>query len=136
MEIIIFIIIAVVASGYVYIRNWFLSYKQKKVIKIFEDNEKKYGVKLKATAAHTVNFLNEDLISFWKDTFKAGWFDLASHSMDHAFAYNEGVDIERRRKDAKDSKEALERISKVFGIVAVTRAAVCEKNMEDINCFI
>lgn len=36
MEIIIFIIIAVVASGYVYIRNWFLSYKQKKVIKIFK----------------------------------------------------------------------------------------------------
>ena len=36
MEIILFIIIAVVASGYVYIRNWFLSYKQKKVIKIFK----------------------------------------------------------------------------------------------------
>ena len=89
-----------------------------KVISIFEDNEKKYGVKLKATSAQTVNFLNEDLISFWKDTFKAGWFDLASHSMDHSFAYNEGVDIERRRKDAKDSKEALEKIYEGMEVIS------------------
>ena len=89
-----------------------------KVIRIFEDNEKKYGVKLKATSAQTVNFLNEDLISFWKKTFKAGWFDLASHSMDHSFAYNEGVDIERRRKDAKDSKEALERIYEDMEVIS------------------
>lgn len=36
MEIILFVVILAVASGYVYIRNWFLSYKQKKVIKIFK----------------------------------------------------------------------------------------------------
>lgn len=36
MEIILFVVIVAVASGYVYIRNWFLSYKQKKVIKIFK----------------------------------------------------------------------------------------------------
>ena len=82
----------------------------KKVIEIFKSTYDKHGVKLIATSAHTVNFLNDDLIAFWKETFKEGWFDLASHSMDHAFAYNENVDIERRRKDAKDSKEALERI--------------------------
>jgi len=82
----------------------------KKVIEIFKDTYAKHGVKLIATSAHTVNFLNDDLIAFWRETFKEGWFDLASHSMDHAFAYNENVDIEKRRKDAKDSKEALERI--------------------------
>lgn len=82
----------------------------KKVIEIFKNTYDKHGVKLIATSAHTVNFLNDDLIAFWRETFKEGWFDLASHSMDHAFAYNESVDIERRRKDAKDSKEALERI--------------------------
>ena len=81
-----------------------------KVIEIFKDNYEKYGVKLIATSAQTVNFLNNDLISFWKQAFSDGWFDLASHSMDHAFAYNAGIDIERRRKDAHDSKAALEKI--------------------------
>ena len=71
-----------------------------KVIDIFKDAYAKHGVKLIATAAHTVNFLNEDLIAFWKEAFKDGWFDLASHSMDHAFAFNEDVDVERRRTAA------------------------------------
>ena len=89
-----------------------------KVISIFEDTEKKHGIKLKATSAHTVNFLNEELIEFWKKTFEAGWFDLASHSMDHAFAYNDGIDIERRRKDAHDSKAALERIFEGMEVIS------------------
>lgn len=90
----------------------------KKVIDIFKDAYEKHGVKLIATAAHTVNFLNNDLIEFWKEAFKDGWFDLASHSMDHAFAFNEGVDIERRRKDAKESKEALERIYEGMEVIS------------------
>ncbi len=89
-----------------------------KVISIFKDTERKHGVRLIATSAHTVNFLNEDLIAFWKETFKEGWFDLASHSMDHAFAYNAGIDIERRRKDAHDSKAALEGIFEGMEVIS------------------
>jgi len=90
----------------------------KKVVEIFEDNYKKYGVKLVATSAQTVNFLNDTLISFWKQAFSDGWFDLASHSMDHAFAYNAGIDIERRRKDAFDSKAALEKIYEGMEVIS------------------
>ena len=35
--------------------------------------------------------------------------------------------------DNFDFEEALERISKVFGIVAFNRAAVCEKDIKDIS---
>ncbi len=35
--------------------------------------------------------------------------------------------------DPLDIDAVIERLSKVFGIVAVTRAAVCEKNMDDIK---
>lgn len=68
MEIILFIVIVVVASGYVYIRNWFLSYKQKKVIKIF----KLYPNALKACMLQKKEFT---------------YYDKAFHSRSHNYKF-------------------------------------------------
>ena len=89
-----------------------------KVIEIFKNTEKSHGVKLIATSAQTVSFLKEENIIFWKKAFKDGWFDLASHSMEHAFAYNEGVPLEKRRFDAHESKKRLEEIYEDMEVIS------------------
>ncbi len=90
----------------------------KRVIEIFKNTEKNHGVKLKGTSAHTVSFLKEERIAFWKEVFKEGWFDLASHSMDHMFAFNEDVPLEKRRFDAHESKRVLEEIYEGMEVIS------------------
>ena len=89
-----------------------------KVIEIFKNTEKTHGVKLIATSAQTVSFLKEENVIFWKKAFKDGWFDLASHSMEHAFAYNESVPYEKRSFDAHESKKRLEEIYEDMEIIS------------------
>ncbi len=82
----------------------------KKTVEIFKKIEKETGVKIKATSAQTVGFLSEEKINLWKEYIKEGYYDIASHSMDHCLCFNEETPWENRVKDAKDSKEALEKI--------------------------
>jgi len=84
-----------------------------KTIEIFEDVYKKTGIKIKATSLQTVHFLHERLIALWKEAIAKGYYDITSHSMDHAFAYNDSISYERRYNDAKESKEELEKIYNV-----------------------
>ena len=90
----------------------------KRVIEIFKATKKNYGVMLKGTSAQTVSFLKEERIAFWKEVFKEGWFDLASHSMDHMFAYNEDVPYEKRSFDAHESKRRLEEIYEDMEVIS------------------
>ncbi len=80
------------------------------VVEIFEKIHKDTGIKIKATSAQTLNFLNDKLISFWREQIKNGYFDLASHSVSHDVCYNSKTPLEIRESDAKKSKEGLEKI--------------------------
>ncbi len=80
------------------------------VVKIFEKIYKDTGVKIKATSAQTLNFLNDELVSFWREQIKNGYFDLASHSVSHDVCYNSKTPLEIRERDAKNSKDGLEKI--------------------------
>ncbi len=92
----------------------------KKSVEVFKDIERRTGVKIKATSAQTVNFLHEGLISLWKELFEEGYYDLASHSMDHCLCFNEETPWDVREKDAIDSKVALE---KIYGITPLCYVA-------------
>ncbi len=80
------------------------------VVRIFEKIYRDTGIKIKATSAQTLNFLNDKLVSFWREQIKNGYFDLASHSVGHDVCYNSNTPLEIRESDAKNSKEGLEKI--------------------------
>lgn len=81
-----------------------------KTVEIFKEVEAKTGVKIKATVAQTVGFLHDDLINMWKELFEAGYYELASHSVDHCIGYNEDTPEEKRLYDAEKSRDALKEI--------------------------
>lgn len=85
----------------------------KKTVEIFKDIEKRTGVKIKATSAQTVNFLSNEKIELWKEIIKEGYYDVAGHSMSHGLCFNEETDWDVRENDAKETKEALE---KLYGV--------------------
>ena len=91
-----------------------------KSVEIFKSVEARTGVKIKATSAQTVGFLHERLIELWKELFAEGYYDLASHSMDHGLCFNEETPWERREGDAIESKKALE---KIYGITPLCYVA-------------
>lgn len=81
-----------------------------KVVEIFKEIEGKTGVKIKATSAQTVNFLNGELISMWRELIALGYFDVASHSVDHCIGYSEATPEEKRLFDAEKSRDMLKEI--------------------------
>lgn len=70
----------------------------------------KTGQKIKITSAQTVGFLHEWIIKMWKDLINEGYFDICGHSIDHCLCYNGETDPEKLHKDAKETKEKLEKI--------------------------
>ena len=86
------------------------------VVDIFKRVEAQTGVKIKATSAQTVGFLHEWLIKMWKDIFAEGYFDLASHSVDHCIGYNDETPEEKRLADAEISQKKL---AEIYGITPV-----------------
>lgn len=87
---------------------------------ILKDVYEKTGVKIKITSAQTVGFLDKDLIGMWKELISEGYFDICGHSMNHCLCYNDKTDPELLRKDARETKEALEEIYSVPIIAYVT----------------
>ncbi len=83
-----------------------------KVVEIFKAVEAKTGVKIKATSAQTVGFLHEGLIDMWKELIAQGYFDIASHSLDHGIGYNDETPEEKRLYDAEESKK---RLAEIYG---------------------
>ena len=83
-----------------------------KVVEIFKAVEAKTGVKIKATSAQTVGFLHEGLIDMWKEFIAQGYFDIASHSVDHCIGYNDETPLEKRLYDAEESKR---RLAEIYG---------------------
>lgn len=83
-----------------------------KVVEIFKEVEARTGIKIKATSAQTVGFLHEGLIDMWRELFEQGYFDLASHSVDHCIGYNDATPEEKRLEDAQKSRDAL---SEIYG---------------------
>ncbi|MBO5374935.1 MAG: polysaccharide deacetylase family protein [Clostridia bacterium] len=91
-----------------------------KTVEIFKEIEKQSGVKIKATSAQTVGFLNEKLIALWKELVAQGYYDIASHSMDHCICFNEQTPWDVRVNDAIQSKGELE---KIYGIAPICYVA-------------
>lgn len=81
-----------------------------KSVEIFKSVKSKTGVKIKATSAQTVGFLHERLIDLWRELIAEGYYDIASHSMDHCLCFNEETPWDVRVNDAKESKRRLEEI--------------------------
>ncbi len=81
-----------------------------KTVEIFKEVEAKTGIKIKATSAQTVGFLHEGLIDMWRELFDAGYYELASHSVDHCIGYNEDTPEEKRLYDAEVSRDKLAEI--------------------------
>lgn len=81
-----------------------------KTVEIFKAVEAKTGVKIKATSAQTVGFLHEGLIDMWKELVREGYYDIASHSVDHCIGYNESTPEKKRLYDAEKSRDSLKEI--------------------------
>lgn len=81
-----------------------------RTVEIFKEVEAKTGVKIKATSAQTVGFLHEDLINMWRELIKEGYYDIASHSLDHCIGYNDSTPEEKRLYDAEVSRDRLKEI--------------------------
>ena len=84
----------------------------RKTVEIFKEVEAKTGIKIKATSAQTVGFLHEGNIPMWKEFFEAGYYDLASHSVDHCIGYNNETPEEKRLEDAEKSRD---RLTEIYG---------------------
>ena len=72
-------------------------------IEIFKKIYEETGVKIKATSAQTVNFLNDDLVKFWQGAVNEGWYDIAAHSVGHDICYNKETDYDKRKCDSEKS---------------------------------
>lgn len=84
----------------------------RKTVEIFKEVEAKTGIKIKATSAQTVGFLHEGTIAMWKELFEQGYYDLASHSLDHCIGYNDETPEEKRLEDAEKSRD---RLAEIYG---------------------
>lgn len=76
----------------------------------FIDVYNSYGVKIKATVGITVNFMHERLIDFWREAIKAGYFDIASHTIGHDIAFHSSTPYEKRKADAKGAQDKLRQL--------------------------
>ncbi len=99
---------------------------------ILKDVYEKTGVKIKITSAQTVGFLHEGLINMWKKLISEGYADICGHSIEHCLCYNDKTPKEELHKDAKETKEALEKIYSVPVIAYVTPGGGSTKEGWDI----
>ena len=74
----------------------------------FKKIEQETGVKIKATSAQTVNFINTELKAMWDKLLAEGVYDISAHSITHCLCYNLDTPEEKRRYEAVESKKMLE----------------------------
>lgn len=80
------------------------------VAEAFKETERQTGVKLKATSAQTVNFINAELKAMWDKLLTEGVYDISAHSITHCLCYNLDTPEEKRRYEAEESKKLLEKM--------------------------
>lgn len=76
----------------------------------FKKVEKETGVKIKATSAQTVNFINGELKATWDKLLSEGVYDISAHSLTHCLCYNLDTPEQKRRYEAEESKKLLEKM--------------------------
>ena len=76
----------------------------------FKKVEKETGVKIKATSAQTVSFINEELKATWDKLLAEGVYDISAHSVTHCLCYNLDTPEKKRRYEAEESKKLLEKM--------------------------